>query len=211
MKKGRKKQLCIYLGAVFFLLLPVCSGCESREAKFLKEEVEMAEETEAVPEEEVQKEEGAEVTAPPRKIFVDVCGAVVNPGVYELSAESRVFHAIDAAGGFREDAASEYVNRAKSINDGEQVYIPTKEEVKEQAVPALAGSDPAEGIDTRVNLNTADKEQLMTLSGIGESKAEAILAYREEIGGFQTVEDILNVPGIKEGTLAKIKDDIAVE
>ena len=78
-------------------------------------------------------------------------------------------------------------------------------------MPALAGSDPAEGIDTRVNLNTADKEQLMTLSGIGESKAEAILAYREEIGGFQTVEDILNVPGIKEGTLAKIKDDIAVE
>ena len=83
--------------------------------------------------------------------------------------------------------------------------------MQQQSLPALSDAGVNDQADAKVNLNTADKEQLMILSGIGESKAEAILAYREESGGFQTVEDILNVPGIKEGTLAKIKDDIAVE
>ena len=77
--------------------------------------------------------------------------------------------------------------------------------------PVLRETADPSAAEAKVNLNTADKEQLMTLTGIGEAKAEAILAYREESGGFQTVEDILNVSGIKEGTLEKIKDDITVE
>lgn len=210
MKKERKKTFGLYLGIIFLALLFSFTGCKSREAEFLAGEENVSEE--ALPEEEeTPGEEAPEATVPPRKIFVDVCGAVANPGVYELDADSRVFHAIDAAGGFLKEAASEYVNRAKSISDGEQVYIPTREEVQQQSLPALSGAGVNDQADAKVNLNTADKEQLMTLSGIGESKAEAILAYREESGGFQTVEDILNVPGIKEGTLAKIKDDIAVE
>ena len=120
----------------------------------------------------------------PQKIFVDVCGAVVNPGVYELDEGARIFQAVDAAGGYLPEAAINYLNRARSFGDGV-------------------------GDDTRINLNTADAGQLSTLSGIGQSKAEAIVAYREEHGDFASIEEIMNVEGIKEGTFSKIKDKIS--
>lgn len=159
------------------------------------------------------------------RIYVDVCGAVASPGVYELEADSRVFQALEAAGGCLPEAAGEYVNRAGRLEDGQQIYIPTREEAEND--PSLKGpleltiSDGNAGngsLDTgsaesagKVNLNTADEAALTTLSGIGASKAQAILAYREEHGGFSAIEEILNVPGIKEGTFVKIKDNIAVE
>ena len=99
MKKEKKKTFGLYLGIIFLALLFSFTGCKSREAEFLAGEENVSEE--APPEEEeTPGEEAPEATVPPRKIFVDVCGAVANPGVYELDADSRVFHAIDAAGGF---------------------------------------------------------------------------------------------------------------
>ncbi len=149
----------------------------------------------------------------PQPIFVDVCGAVSKPGVIELPAGSRVFEAIGAVGGFLPEAAAGYVNQAQLLTDGQQVYIPTKEEAERGQLPAKSkdgeASEAAE--EGRVNLNTADETALGNLSGIGPSKARAIIAYREENGGFSSVEELMNVPGIKEGTFTKIKDDIVVE
>ena len=182
----------------------------------------------------------------PQKIFVDVCGAVVNPGVYELDEGARIFQAVDAAGGYLPEAAINYLNRARSIGDGQQIYVPTEKEVAENLELAMAkvpealndgdksGSSGLEeiqgssvenpsgtvgrdtgsfgdgaGDDPRINLNTADAGQLSTLSGIGQSKAEAIVAYREEHGDFASIEEIMNVEGIKEGTFSKIKDKIS--
>lgn len=168
-------------------------------------------------------------------IYVDVCGAVVNPGVYELSSDSRVFQAIEKAGGYLPGAAASYLNRARSLYDGQQIYVPTQEEVDSQTIPltqdetaqdgvvqegtaqtGTAADNTADGTETtqagqRINLNTADVSQLSTLTGVGESKALAIIAYREENGPFTSIEDIMNVPGIKEGTYEKIKDKIAIE
>ena len=182
----------------------------------------------------------------PQKIFVDVCGAVVNPGVYELDEGARIFQAVDAAGGYLPEAAINYLNRARSIGDGQQIYVPTEKEVAENLELAMAkvpealndgdnsGNSGLEeiqgssvenpsgtverdtgsfgdgaGDDPRINLNTADAGQLSTLSGIGQSKAEAIIAYREEHGDFASIEEIMNVEGIKEGTFSKIKDKIS--
>ena len=162
-------------------------------------------------------------------IYVDVCGAVANPGVFQLAAGSRVFQAIEAAGGYLPEAALTCVNRAGVLTDGQQLYILTQEEMERQGLdPAemakasdgqmngLAGTGQNTGMsaqvqqDNRININTADEAQLTTLTGIGATRAQAIIAYREENGPFAAIEDIMNVQGIKEGTFAKIKDEIVV-
>lgn len=162
-------------------------------------------------------------------IYVDVCGAVANPGVFQLAAGSRVFQAIEAAGGYLPEAALTCVNRAGVLTDGQQLYILTQEEMEWQGLdPAemagasdgqmngSAGTGQNTGMtaqvqqDSRININTADEAQLTTLTGIGATRAQAIIAYREENGPFAAIEDIMNVQGIKEGTFAKIKDEIVV-
>lgn len=162
-------------------------------------------------------------------IYVDVCGAVANPGVFQLAAGSRVFQAIEAAGGYLPEAALTCVNRAGVLTDGQQLYILTQEEMERQGLdPAemakasdgqmngSAGTGQNTGVatqvqqDNRININTADEAQLTTLTGIGATRAQAIIAYREENGPFAAIEDIMNVQGIKEGTFAKIKDEIVV-
>ncbi len=133
-------------------------------------------------------------------IFVFVCGAVRNAGVYELPVGSRVFEAIEMAGGFSEDAAVSQINQAEVLEDETRLYIPTISEMTEQQ-----SED-----DGKVNINTAAEEELMTLPGVGEAKAALIIQYREEHGSFQTIEDIMNISGIKEGLFGKIKDYIKV-
>lgn len=162
-------------------------------------------------------------------IYVDVCGAVANQGVFQLAAGSRVFQAIEAAGGYLPEAALTCVNRAGVLTDGQQLYILTQEEMERQGLDPVemakasdgqmngsAGTGQNTGMtaqvqqDNRININTADEAQLTTLTGIGATRAQAIIAYREENGPFAAIEDIMNVQGIKEGTFAKIKDEIVV-
>ena len=146
------------------------------------------------------------VETEPEMIFVDVCGAVMNPGV---------FQAIEAAGGFLPEAAASAVNQAQPVSDGQQIYVPTQEEAEEGALPAaIQPADPgSETTDANgvVNINTADASALKSLSGIGDAKAQAILTYREEHGFFSSIEEIMQVPGIKESTFSAIKDKIAVK
>ena len=169
-----------------------------------------------------------------KKIYVHVCGAVESPGVYELPEKSRLYEAVDKAGGMSHDAAEEYVNLAQIIEDGQQIWIPSTEEIKKYQEKGMdisnigtirniginaGNTNTSSGMGLRdssltsggmINLNMASKEELMTLSGIGESRADAILAYRKENGNFQRIEDIMKVPGIKNAAFQKIKDNITV-
>lgn len=159
--------------------------------------------------------------------IVHVCGAVNNPGVYTLPAGSRIYDAVVMAGGLSQDASESSVNQAAPISDGMQILIPTVEEAEasgmnvsgtvggnsasgQSAGVTAAGSastDPADGL---VDLNTATAAELMTLPGIGETRAQAILAYREQNGRFSSIEEIMQVNGIKEGSFEKLRDYITV-
>lgn len=142
--------------------------------------------------------------------YVHICGAVANPGVYELLAGERVYRAVERAGGFTEAAAQDYLNLAETVSDGMKLIVPTREELQREPGADLYGAAQEPEEPGKVNLNTATKEQLMTLKGIGEARAEDIIRYREESGGFQTIEDIMKVSGIKDAAFQKIKDEVTV-
>ncbi len=151
-------------------------------------------------------------------IMVDVAGAVVNPSVVELPEGSRVFEAIEKAGGLAKDADTGLINRAETLFDGEKIYIPTKQEVKDN----LNGRPPATvqyttGVSNTgssqsklININTADSETLQQLTGVGPVTAGKIIDYRNSNGKFESVEDIKNVSGIGEKTFEKFKDQITI-
>lgn len=134
------------------------------------------------------------------EIVVQVAGAVASPGVFHLAQDARVYEAIDCAGGVTEDAYMVELNQAAKVEDGQMIYIYTSKEHEQMA------AEVAEEADSRVDLNTADAATLTTLPGIGEAKANQIIAYREEHGRFESPEDIMNIQGIKEGVYNQIKD-----
>ena len=146
------------------------------------------------------------------EVYVDVDGAVVKPGVYRLKDGARVSQAIDAAGGFSEKANQTAWNLAEVLQDGMQVYIPSKDEAKEalNEEQSLGKDLSASQKEDTVNINTASKEELMTLPGIGESRADAVIACREEKGSFTSIEGIKDAAGIGDGIFNRIKDLITV-
>lgn len=147
--------------------------------------------------------------------FVYLCGAVVKPEVYEFTPGERVVDVVKAAGGFTKDAAKDMVNLARELVDGEQIYIPTMEEVKSENVTnkdVTTGNTLDSSVDTgKINLNTATVEELNTLPGIGEAKAKNIVKYREANGAFSSIEDIMKIEGIKAGVFDKIQEYITVK
>lgn len=157
-------------------------------------------------------------------IKVHVCGAVGYPGVYELVYGSRVIDGVNQAGGLLPQAAADYVNLAAIVSDGDKIWIPTVEEIETfltegQEVPYVTSSKAGAGLgmDTfsnspaKININTADKELLCTLPGIGSTRADSIISYREQNGNFSTIEDIMKVSGIKDSSFQKIKEYISVK
>lgn len=204
----RKKQI-ICCGAMIFCLFGLCS-CEKASQEMVT--LEEVTDTEEVLEAEEVSEEEVEDASKADTIFVYVCGQVKQPGVYELKASSRIFEAIEAAGGMLETASLDVINQAAVVEDGQKVYIPSIEEAAASGGEMDFGeSGTAESVDDgRVNINTADKEELMTLTGIGEKRAEAIIAYRTQNGAFADVEALMQVAGIKQATFDKIKDQIKV-
>lgn len=148
-------------------------------------------------------------------IFVYVCGAVEDAGVYELPGDARIFDALEAAGGVSTDAATELLNLAEMAEDGMRIYVPTVEEAEASGMSAMdqtaeTGSGTGQTSNGKVNINTAGKEELMSLRGIGEAKAESILKYRESHGKFGSIEELMQIDGIKEGVFNKIKEDITI-
>ena len=236
------KKMQKFARVLIVVLLPMlCMGGCSRKDEdlflILEEEAEdnaPQEPEEIVPVEDVERVNPADNSATEAQddetvqtlLYVHVCGAVENPGVYELPDGSRVFDAVNAAGGFVEAADEGYVNQAQCLEDGMKLVIPTVQEV--EALSERTASEATYGLTLQrmaddgqsikkgtesglVNLNTAGREELMTLPGIGKTRADAILEYRARVGTFTKKEQIMEISGIKSGLYSEIKDKICVE
>lgn len=142
-------------------------------------------------------------------IFVDIKGAVKNPGVYQMKVGDRVKDALDAAGGLTEEADSQKVNLAKRLEDQMVIVVPkVGEEAGEIPAGATSKEEAKEG---KVNINTATVEELKTLKGVGEKKAEAIIEYRKKNGSFQTKEDLMKVRGIGKKLFESFQERIVTQ
>lgn len=147
------------------------------------------------------------------KIMVDVKGAVRQAGVYELPVGSRVYDAVQKAGGMTDEANSQSVNLVQKLEDESIVYVAKNGEEVAPVASASAGATGGEkqSKDGKVNLNTATEAELQTISGIGQKRAQDIIAYREEKGKFQSVDELKNVSGIGQKTLEKLKEHVTVD
>lgn len=139
-------------------------------------------------------------------IYVHICGAVINPGVYQVPAGTRVYQALELAGGSSDDAYLSGINLADKLADGQKVYIPSEGENAE----GILSTDSGDVQSVMININTASEAELMTLPGIGQSRAKDIINYRVKNGLFESIDDIMKVSGIKEAAFEKIKDLIKV-
>ena len=242
MKKIRLswKKCRILLMVICMLAAGICYSCrasdtdggsvqielESREPEAEEETEESHSIAEASAASAGEPSAGEAASGEPALVYVHVCGCVNAPGVYALPEGSRIYEALEAAGGITEEGAGDFLNLALEAEDGMKVEVPDAEQARlwrEQGIgpagTAVTAGGTAEGAypmgaaqtaGSRVNLNTASREELMTLDGIGETRADAIIRYREMYGGFQAIEDVMNVSGIKEGAFEKIKDSITV-
>ena len=129
---------------------------------------------------------------------VYICGAVANPGIYEFTNGTRLYELIEEAGGLDEEADADAVNLAMEVVDAQQIRIP------------YIGESIQKDENDLININTADVEELCKIPGIGESRAKAIIEYRESQGGFKDIEDLKNISGIKDATFNKIKPYVCV-
>lgn len=169
----------------------------------------------------------------PEYIYVDVKGEVANPGVYKLNIGSRVIDAVKESGGVTKKANTRFINLSKLLNDGDVIVVYSTEEIenakKENIVyietPCVCeevkndacykdvdeeSDNNSQTTNTKININTATLEELKTLSGIGDAKANAIIEYRTKNGNFKSIEDLINVSGISESLFSKIKENITV-
>ena len=222
-RKGQMAKGIVLTLALSFLTMGLCGCAEKHDAAEELEEFTLEGESDVEKNSsnsKTESEKGSQGGTDaeeglPETLYVHVCGAVNAPGVYELKTDARIYEALEAAGGMTEDAAADWINQAEALSDGERIYVPTQEEAEESA-QSVSGrwADPngnaGGSVSDKININTAAKEELMTLSGIGASKAESILKYRQEHGNFQNIEDLKKIEGIKDGVFNKIKDDITV-
>ncbi|MEB7453833.1 helix-hairpin-helix domain-containing protein [Lysinibacillus sphaericus] len=187
-----------------FFYFSLSSSDSSRPQEELIETIQPIEET--IPMEYTAEE------AVQQQVFVDIKGAVMYPGVYELQPDKRIFDAIQLAGGYIENADTQLVNHAQKVQDEMVIYIPIKgEQLEDISSNLLMLPLESQNKSQKINVNTADAETLATLPGIGPSKAHSILSYREEKGRFQTIDDVRNINGIGDKTFEKIKDSITVK
>ena len=196
------RKILLYLKGVLMgtLIVVYLCGCGKGTVAYVEEESAASEcqnseqDTTTI---EVPQEQDNEI------IYVYVCGQVQSPGVYTVPEGSRVYDLFELAGGFTESAAVDYWNQARVLTDGEMIYVPSKEEVKDRTFEDTQRGK--EDKSEKININTASKEELMTLPGIGEAKAMAILTYRQQNGPFSSIEEVKQVEGIKEAVFSKIK------
>lgn len=204
-KENKVKKQIILLGIVVLMMLVGCTGCKKQ--SYLETQSDLQEEhTKSADTTEEKKQQTEQVT----EIYVQIDGAVKKPGVYTFSEGSRVYELIEAAGGLLPEAYDLGINQAKRLADGEKIYVYTKEEIENGAGTTDTQNPRGQTDDGKVNINTASVEELMTLSGIGETRAKDIIAYRNAHGAFSLPEDLKNVSGIGDSTYNKIADAIIV-
>ena len=225
---------------LLFVMIIVIGGILVKYSLNMKETENIVLEELELKEEESQEENTQEVEETPilQSVYVDIKGAVQKPGVYEVTEDKKVIDVVDLAGGFTEKADTSMINLAKKVTNEMVIIIYTSDEVKksketetivkiiekECVCPEIKNdaclnsnkkeidteTNSSEIASSKININTTNSEELQTLSGIGESKAEAIIRYREENGNFERIEDLMNVAGIGEALYEKIKNDITV-
>lgn len=196
-----KKQI-ILLGIVVLILLG-CTACKS--TSYLEKQSDLS--SEDTSEDATDSADTTEETEKKTEIYVQISGAVADPGVYTFPADSRVYELIEAAGGLLPEAYDVSLNQAERLSDGQKIHVYTKEEAAEGLEPTEESSSTSDG---KVNINTASTEELTSLKGIGQTRAESIVAYRQEHGAFAAVEDLKAVSGIGDATYQKIADAITV-
>lgn len=223
--KNKKRWITVFAAAVLLLAggswyaVSFLSANQERQQTVWQSEEPPAAESRTEQEPELEPEE-----LPP-VIYVYLCGSVQLPGVYELPEGSRLKDVLELAGGFSGQAAKEYHNLARTVADGERIYVPTEAEVAELSVQERVtgvadraftvtaeetARENAQG-DNRVNLNTASLAELITLPGIGEARAEEIVEYRSRVGRFASEEELKNIRGIGEAMYERLKDRITVQ
>ena len=154
----------------------------------------------------VEDESKKEVILEGNKIVVEIKGEIMNPNIYWLKEESIIEDLISEAGGLKPDADMSKINRAEKLKNHQSINITNKNQAKEMAT----ASTTDEKASLIININTASEAELDTLPGIGPSRAKDIISYREEKGGFNSIEDIKNIKGIGEASFEKLKDKITV-
>lgn len=195
--------IIVVLGGIIFILYKNNSNSKEEVVDIFKEP------------EEIKEEESNS-----KKVIVDIKGMINNPGVYEVDSNLRVNDVIELAGGLKEGADTSNINLAKLVSDEMTIIIYSTEEVLEKFKQEVCICNcpyiqndaciNSNNDDNLININTAGIEELTTLTGIGDVKAEAIIKYRSEVGKFKTKEELLNVEGIGEALFEKIKDNITV-
>lgn len=202
----------MFFGGVLAVII-LTAGCEKKPDVSVKAVSDEQEQEESGSKAAEEGEESMETVLPEeeQKVYVQVCGAVNHPGVYYVSGSMRVFEVLELAGGVTGEAETDTVNLARPVFDEMVIAIPEKGEI----VSSNGNESDCYGqlaeTTSLININTADRMLLMTLPGIGEAKAGAILAYRSENGSFQKIEDIMKVEGIKQAAFEKIREKITVK
>lgn len=201
----------------FIFIMILMTGCARSQSQLMVKEKETKTRLEFVdsgeegrnslndPDFEGQEQAETKQAIDPTTIYVYVCGYVEKPGVYALSEDARICDALEMAGGVKVDGRGEALDQAQTICDGQTIYVPGMDEEKTQQAEHADNEN-----DGMVNINTATIAELMTLPGIGETKANVIYSYRMENGNFSNIEELMQIPGIKEGVYNKIKNQIKV-
>ena len=207
MKKNYKTIGTILIGIIIFLffIISYFTGGKSKLNKNNNESI-FVEENESM--EVISKKEEKEEKES-TKIVVDIKGEVKKPDIYWLEEDSIIEDLINIAGGVTEEGDLSKINRAEKLNNHEVVVIPNINDEESEGEPIIS-STINNNKDNKININTANSAELDSLSGIGPSKAEAIIKYREENGNFKTIEEIKNVTGIGEGLFEKFKENITI-
>lgn len=225
---------------LLFVMIIFIGGILIKYSLSMKETEDIVLEELELKEEEVQEVTVQEVEETPvlQSVYVDIKGAVQKPGVYEVTEDKKVIDVVEMAGGFTKNADTSIINLAKKVTNEMVIIIYTIDEVKksketetvvkviekECVCPEIKNdaclnsnnkekdteTSSNETISGKININTASLEEIQALSGIGESKAKAIIKHREENGNFEKIEDLMNVSGIGETLYEKIKNDITV-
>lgn len=189
------KYIIAMLMTVFIL-----TGCSNETTMYVAKENTTTSEEIPVIEDESTKEDNQ------NEIFVYVCGEVECPGVYKLNVDDRICDAIKAAGGPTKEANMIALAQAQKMSDGMTIYVPNIDEKTDSAEMSVQ-NDSSDGL---IDINCASESELMSIPGIGQSKASAIISYRDEHGPFSQIEDLMNITGIKQGVFDKMKAYIKV-
>ncbi|GIN85416.1 competence protein ComE [Heyndrickxia sporothermodurans] len=203
MKKIYENNKLLFIGlGVVILITIVFLG--KKESEINSDEIDFSS-----PSEKLEKNEKEErLNSDNQKIIVDLKGEVMKPGIYEASPIDRIQDVITKAGGFKKNADQTQVNLALKVKDEMVIYVPKLGE-KTNPINSISSSDSID--NDKVNINTANSEQLQLISGIGPSKAASIIEYREQNGPYKKIEEIKNVTGIGDKTFEKLKESITVD